>query len=133
VLESQPQRTVGTTASPPVVAGIDVALQAMCQLLNSPPPSGASLSAVEQWRHDVDQLIVTAINTPHREGRHQASAQQSRVPPLARAPSVGQAPLVLPNARPPAQHNTPIASYTMMDLREEINHRRGREDSRTAI
>jgi hypothetical protein len=80
VLDSQPQRTVGMTASPPAAAGIDTALLAVRQLLNNLPPSGALPSAAEQWRHDVDQLVVTAINMPHRERRCQPSAQQSRIP-----------------------------------------------------
>jgi hypothetical protein len=67
VLESQPQRTNGTTAPPLIVVGIDAALLAVCQLLNNPPSSKVSPSAAEQWRHDVNQLIVTAINMPHHE------------------------------------------------------------------
>jgi hypothetical protein len=74
VLESQPQRTAGTTASPPAAVALDVALLAARQLLNNPPPTGASPSAAELWRHDVDQLIVAAINTPHHERRHQPYA-----------------------------------------------------------
>jgi hypothetical protein len=79
MLDSQPQRTVGMTASPPAAAGIDTALLAVRQLLNNLPPSGALPSAAEQWRHDVDQLVVTAINMPHRERRCQPSAQQSLI------------------------------------------------------
>jgi hypothetical protein len=74
VLESQPQRTVGTTASPLAVVGIDATLLAVCQLLNNPPPFGASPSVAEQWRHDVDQLTIAAINMPHRERWRQPSA-----------------------------------------------------------
>jgi hypothetical protein len=65
MLESQP--TAGTTTSP-AAAGLDAALLAACQLLNNPPSAGASPSAAKQWRHDVDQLVITAINTPHHEG-----------------------------------------------------------------
>jgi hypothetical protein len=133
VLESQPQPTAGTTASPPTVVGLDAALLAARQLLNNPPPTGASPSAVEQWCHDVDQLVVAAINTPHHEGWRQPSAQQSRFPSAACAPSVAQTPLVLPGARPPTQHRAPMANYQTTDLREEINRRRGGEDSRTTI
>jgi hypothetical protein len=78
MLESQPQPTAGTTTSPPAAVGLDAALLAARQLLNNPPPIGVSPSAAEQWHHDVDQLIVTTINTPHREGRRQPSMQQSR-------------------------------------------------------
>jgi hypothetical protein len=74
MLESQPQPTAGTTASPPAAVGLNTVLLAVRQLLNNPPPTGASPSVAEQWRHDVDQLVVTAINMPHREGRCQPSA-----------------------------------------------------------
>jgi hypothetical protein len=80
MLESQPEPIAGTTASPPIAVGLDVVLLAERQLLNNPPLTGASPSVAEQWHHDVDQLIVTAINMPHREGRRQPSAQQSRFP-----------------------------------------------------
>jgi hypothetical protein len=40
---------------------------------------------------------------------------------------------MLPNACLPAQHHAPMASYTTIDLREEINRHRGGEDSRTTI
>jgi hypothetical protein len=133
VLESQLQCITGTTASPPVAVGLDAMLLAVRQLLNNPPPTGSSPSAAEQWRHDVDQLVIVAINTSHHERRHQPSAQQSRFLSVARAPSVAQAPPVLPGARLPAQHRAPMASYQMTDLREEINCCRGEEDSHTTI
>jgi hypothetical protein len=69
IVESQPQRTAGMAAPPPVAAGTDATLQVACQLLNNPPPSGASPSVVEQWRHDVDQLMVATINMPPHERR----------------------------------------------------------------
>jgi hypothetical protein len=87
--------------------GPDAALLAACKLLNNLPPARASPSAAEQWRHDVDRLVIVAINTPHREGRPQPSAQQSRFPS---------------GAHPPTQHCTLMASYQTLDLREEINH-----------
>jgi hypothetical protein len=66
VLESQP--TAGMTASSPAAVGPDAALLAACQLLNNPSPAGASPPAAEQWHHDVNQLIIAAINAPHWEG-----------------------------------------------------------------
>jgi hypothetical protein len=66
VLESQP--TARTMVSPPAVVGPDIVLLAAHQLFNNPPPVGASPSVAEQWRHDVDQLIIATINTPHRGG-----------------------------------------------------------------
>jgi hypothetical protein len=131
VLESQP--TAGTMASPPAAVGNDAALLAARQLLNNPPPVRASPSAAKQWCHDVDQLVIAAINTPHREGRCQPFTQQSRFPSAARTPSVAQAPPGVPGARPPVQHRALMASYRTTDLREEINHRRGGEDSHTTI
>jgi hypothetical protein len=107
VLESQPQPTAGTTASPPAAVGPDAALLAACKLLNNLPPARASPSAAEQWRHDVDRLVIVAINTPHREGRPQPSTQQSRFPS---------------GAHPPTQHCALMSSYQTLDLREEINH-----------
>jgi hypothetical protein len=53
--------------------GLDAALLAARQLLNNPPSIEASPSAAEQWHHDVNQLIIAAINTPHREGQRQPS------------------------------------------------------------
>jgi hypothetical protein len=63
VLESQP--TVGMTTSPPAAVGPDAALLAVRQLVNNPPPVRVSPSAAEQWRHDVDQLVIAIINTLH--------------------------------------------------------------------
>jgi hypothetical protein len=90
VLESQP--TAGTTASSPAALGPNVALLVAHQLLNNPPPVEASPSAAEQCHHDVDQLVITAINMSHHEGRRQPFAQQSRFPSVARTPSVAQVP-----------------------------------------
>jgi hypothetical protein len=117
MLESQPQRIVGTTTSPSAVAGIDAVLLAACQLLNNPPPSEVSPSVASR----------------HRERWCQPSAQQSRIPLAARVPSMAQAPLVLPNACPSVQYRAPMVSYTTMDLREEMNCHRCGEDTRTTI
>jgi hypothetical protein len=54
--------------------GPDTVLLAARQLLNNLPPAGPLPSAAEQWRHDVEQLVIAAIDTPHRDGRHQPSA-----------------------------------------------------------
>jgi hypothetical protein len=54
--------------------GLNVTLLAVRQLLNNLPPTRASPSEAKQWHHDVDQLVVVIINTPHREGRRQPSA-----------------------------------------------------------
>jgi hypothetical protein len=54
--------------TPPPVVDVGATLAAAHRLLNNPLSVHASPSAVEQWRHDIDQLVVTAINTPHHEG-----------------------------------------------------------------
>jgi hypothetical protein len=48
VLDSQPQPTAGTTASPSAVVGPDAALLVARQLLNNPPSARVSPSAAEQ-------------------------------------------------------------------------------------
>jgi hypothetical protein len=138
IVESQPQRTAGTVPTPSVVAGTDATLLAARQLLNNPPPSGASPSAAEEWRRNVDQLVVAAINTPLHERRCQPSAQHSHTlvahaPFAARAPPVEHAPPVGPDACQTARHRTPMASYATADLRAEINCHRGGEDGRVTI
>jgi hypothetical protein len=138
IVESQLQRTAGTVPAPSVVAGADATLLAARQLLNNPPPSGASPSAAEEWRRNVDQLIVAAINTPLHERRCQPSAQHSHTPAAhapsaARVPPVERALPVGPDACQRARHRAPMASYVMADLRAEINHRRGGEDGRVTI
>jgi hypothetical protein len=121
-----------------VVAGADETLLAACQLLNNPPPSGASPSVAEEWCRNVDQLIVAAINTPLHERWCQPSAQHSHttvahVPSAARTPPVERAPPVRPDACQTARHRAPMASYATADLRAEINRRRGGEDGRVTI
>jgi hypothetical protein len=56
------------------------------QLLNNPPPSGALPSTVEQWRHDVDQLIIMSINMPPLGLNHQPPAGHSCTPTPPQAP-----------------------------------------------
>jgi hypothetical protein len=139
MVESQPQRTAGAVPTPSVVAGVDATLLAARQLLNNPPPSGASPSAAEQWRRNVDQLVVVAINSSLHERRRQPSAQYSHTPPTAHAPSVAcappveNAPPIGPDARQMVRHRAPMASYATADLRAEINRHRGGEDGRVTI
>jgi hypothetical protein len=121
-----------------VVAGADATLLAVRQLLNNPPPSGASPSAAEEWHRNVDQLVVAAINTPLHERRCQPSARHSHATAThatstARAPPVEHAPPIGPDACQTAWHRAPMASYAMADLRAEINRRRGGEDGRVTI
>jgi hypothetical protein len=53
----------------PPGADPEATLEAARQLLHNPLGPHASSSAAEQWRHDVNQLVITAINTlPHGGG-----------------------------------------------------------------
>jgi hypothetical protein len=138
IVESQPQHTAGAVPAPSMVAGADATLLAARQLLNNPPPSGASPSAAEEWRRNVDRLIVAAINMPLHERRCQPPAQHSHIPAAhapsaARAPPVERTPPVGPDACQTTPHRAPIASYATADLRAEINRRRGGEDGRVTI
>jgi hypothetical protein len=63
------QRSAAMAAVTPPGAGPGATLVAAHQLLCNPPSAHTSLSAVEQWHHEIDQLVVTAINTtPHGGG-----------------------------------------------------------------
>jgi hypothetical protein len=92
VLESQSQPTAGMISSPFSSSG------PRCRVASSAPATRQStsdrsvVSAAEQWHQDVDQLVTVAINTPHRDGRHQPSAQQSRFLSTAREASMAQVP-----------------------------------------
>jgi hypothetical protein len=44
-------------------------LEAVHTLLYNPLGLGAKPSVAEQWRHDVDQLVITAINMLLHGGR----------------------------------------------------------------
>jgi hypothetical protein len=88
------------------MATVEATMHAVHQLRNNPPPSGASPSAVEQWRHDIDQLIIVAINTPPLEGggssvtsralvhTHTTSSAMGTVCLVCNAPTVCSAPTV---------------------------------------
>jgi hypothetical protein len=72
---TQRQRSTTTVVTPPPAAGPEATLVTTRALLNNPPGSDASSKAAEQWRINVDQLIIAVINTPsprrqsiHRSG-----------------------------------------------------------------
>jgi hypothetical protein len=78
---TQHQRSAGMVRTPLLVAGVKATLVTAHLLLNNPPSVHASPLAAEQWRHDVDQLVVAAINTPHHEeGRQEPVTAHSRSP-----------------------------------------------------
>jgi hypothetical protein len=65
---TQHQRTAETARTSPPAAGVKATLVASRRLLNNPPSAHAFPLVAEQWRHNVDQLIIATINTPHHEG-----------------------------------------------------------------
>jgi hypothetical protein len=99
----------------------EATLEVVHQLLHNPPGLHASSSVAEQWHHDINQLIITTINTtPHEEwqanhpgGASVPSMAHSRSPVTPRASS---APCV------------PPASLATVDLRVELERHRSGED-----
>jgi hypothetical protein len=99
----------------PPGAGPEAMLEDARQLLHNPPGLHASPSVVEQWCHDVDQLIIAAINTlPHR-GRQ---VNHPGGVPVSLAPSAPRA---------------PAACLATVDLWAELEHRRSGDDGRITI
>jgi hypothetical protein len=112
---AQHQRSAGMVRTPPPAEGVEATLVAAHRLLNDPPSAHASPSAAEQWHHDVNQLIVAAINTPHHEGgRQKSAAVHSCSPSATRAP---------PSAHVPHQARV-LPSIETGDLHDELIRRR---------
>jgi hypothetical protein len=65
---TQHQRMAEMVRMLPPAMGVKATLVAAHRLLNNPPSVHASPSAAEQWCHDVNQLVIMAINTQHHEG-----------------------------------------------------------------
>jgi hypothetical protein len=108
---------------PPAVC-VEATLDTAHRLLNNPLLAHASSLAVEQWRHDVDQLIVTAINTPHHEGGWQEPTVAHSRPPSA---------MHTPTSTCVPHQTRMLPSITTADLRDELIHHRMGEDSRITI
>jgi hypothetical protein len=112
-------------------ASPEATLEAVCQLLYNPPGPHASPSAVEQWCHDVDQLIIATINTPPHGG--------VQVDHLGRAPEPSAAHSCSPamHSRPPSAPDVSsavrVASHSTTDLRAKLKRRRSGEDDRVTI
>jgi hypothetical protein len=110
VAATQRQHSIGMAWTPPLALDVGATLATAHRLLNNPLSAHASPSSTEQWSHDVDQLIITTINTPHHEGgRHEPSASHSGPSSVERAPP---STCVLP-------------SITMAVLCDELIHRCG--------
>jgi hypothetical protein len=118
---TQHQRTVRMVWTPPPVAGVEATLVAARWLPNNPPLAHASPSVVEQWHHDVDQLIIAAINTSHHERGWQEPAAMHSCSPLAVRAS--------PSARGPHQAHV-LPRIAMTDLRDELIHHRRCENEK---
>jgi hypothetical protein len=100
------------------VAGVEAPLVVAHRLLNNPLSVHASPSAAEQWCHNIDQLVVAAINTPHHEGgRQEPTVAHLRSPSATRASPFMRA----------------LPSIATTDLRNELIHCCRGEDSRITI
>jgi hypothetical protein len=130
VIQRQHSATMATVTPPG--AGPEAMLEAACALLHNPPSPHASPSTAEQCYHDIDQLIIAAINmllhrerwVNHSSGALVPSAVHSRSPMAPHALSATRA-LVTPRV--------PVASLTTADLRAELKRRRSGEDGRITI
>jgi hypothetical protein len=101
-------------------------LEATRQLLHNHPGPHASPSAAEQWHHDVNQLIVGAINMPP------CGDQQVNHPSGAPVPSVAHSRSLTAPRVPSAPHE-PAASLATVDLKAKLERRHSGEDERTTI
>jgi hypothetical protein len=100
----------------PPGAGPEATLEAIHQLLHNPLGPHASPSAAEQWRHDVDQLMIGDINTPHRGGQQVNHPYGEPMPSTAHSRSL----MVL---------HAPVASLAIVDLWAKLEHCCSGEDS----
>jgi hypothetical protein len=66
---TQRQCLAGTVVTPAAATTTEATLVATHQLLHNPSPPHTSPSVAEQWRHDIDQLVIVAINTPPHGGQ----------------------------------------------------------------
>jgi hypothetical protein len=115
----------------PPSAGPAATLEAARQLLHNPPSPHDSPSAVEQWHHDIDQLVVAANNTPPHGGRQVNCLGGALVPSVvhSRSPVAhSRSP-----AAPRASSAVRAASLATVDLRAELEHRRSGEDVHITI
>jgi hypothetical protein len=120
----QHQCSARMVRTPPPVAGIEATLVTDHWLLNNTPSVHASPSAAEQWHHDVNQLIIAAINTPYHEGGRQGpAAAHSHSPLTARAS---------PSDHVPHQARI-LPTSTATNLHDELIRRRRGNDSRITI
>jgi hypothetical protein len=126
VVATHRQHSAAMMAVMPPGAGLEATVEAAHQLLHNLPGPHASPSATEQWRHDIDQLIVAAINTSPHGGRQVNHPGGEPVMSVAHswsptAPCESSAPRAL------------VASLGMVDLRAKLKHHRSGEDGRITI
>jgi hypothetical protein len=126
---AQCQHSASAAAVPLPVATAEAMMHTVRQLLNNPPPSGASPLVAEQLRHNIDQLVIAAINTPPLGGNCQPPVEHSCTPTPPQAPSVARAPLVTRAISGPW---VPVTIIAMGDLHDELCLHE-LEDSRVTI
>jgi hypothetical protein len=116
----------------PLGAGPEATLETVRQLLHNPPGPHTSPSAVEQWHHDIDQLIIATINTPPHGGQRANHSSGVSVPSVAhlRTPTVPHMPSV---ACAPTTPHAPTTSLAMADLWAKLEPCRSGDDDRVTI
>jgi hypothetical protein len=127
---TQHQHSADMTVMSPTTVATEATLVAARQLLNNPSPSHASPLVAEQWCHDIDQLVITAINMPPHGGWQQPSAAHSRMLIAVHTPSVARAPSA---AHGPGRPHLLIGSIATANLTDELNHHREGEDNLITI
>jgi hypothetical protein len=88
----------------------EATLEVALQLLHDPPGLHASLSVAEQWHHNVDQLVVIAINMPPHVGQQANHPDGAPVLSIAHSRS-----LTAPHV--PSAPRALAASLATVDLR----------------
>jgi hypothetical protein len=120
------QHSAATAAVTPPGAHPEAMLEDVHQLLHNPPGPDASPLVAEQCHHDVDQLIVTTINTMLCGGWQANRPSGALV--LFAADSCS-----LAAQRAPSAPHALAASVATTDMRAKLERHRSGEDGRITI
>jgi hypothetical protein len=129
---AQWQHLAATATVTPPGAHPEAMLKVVRQLLNNPLGLHASSSVAEQWRHDVDQLIVAVIHMLPHEWRRANHSGGVPVPSAAHS-CTPTAPSVSSVACATTAPRAPAVSLSTMDLQAELERCRSGEDDHVTI
>jgi hypothetical protein len=129
---TQRQRSTTVVVMPPLAACPEATLVITRALLYNPPSPKSPPKVAEQWRIDVDQLVIAAINTlsPRWQSVHRSGGVPESSHALTRTPMMVMActPAVAPACMTRVDRR-PAASLDTADLRVEVDYHRSGEDS----